>query len=241
MDDQDAAADSRPRHAPPPKPWAVIMHAPFEGPGLIEEVGAQHGVEFRRVKTYAGEQIPDWHTLGGVVSMGGPIGVSDAEHIPLLEAEMGLLWVAVDQHLPVLGVCLGAQLLAAALGSSVSASKLPEQGFGWVALTPEGADDPVLGPAGSTVPVLHWHQDTFSIPRGSVRLASSHMCRNQAFRAGRNAYGFQFHVELTPQLVDGFAGHLPPGIAITAEERDEIAAAGQGIFDRFFQVALSGS
>jgi GMP synthase-like glutamine amidotransferase len=220
------------------KPWAVILHASFEGPGLIEEVGRQRGIEFVHVRSYAGEPIPDYHDLAGVISMGGPMGVGDAEDIPALETEMGLLWVAVDQGLPVLGVCLGAQLLAAALGADVTTGRYQENGCGAVVLTQEGVEDPVLGPAGETIPVLHWHRDTFGIPKGAVRLAYTSAYRNQAFRVGTKAYGFQFHVELTPELVAGFTPHFPYGVAVGDDELGRIASAGRGIFERFFNVAL---
>lgn len=220
-------------------PWALVLHAPYEGPGLVEEVGAGLGVEFRPVRTYVGDYMPAWRDIGGVVSMGGPMSVRDAGAMPVLESEMGLLWVAVDQGLPVLGICLGSQLLAASFGASVGTGAQPEIGCGEVQLTPEGLIDPVLGPAGLKVPVFQWHQDTFSVPREGVRLAESSLFRNQAFRISRRAYGFQFHIEITAELVEGYAPYLPDGVTITDDEREKIAGVGRQVLTRFFEVALS--
>jgi GMP synthase (glutamine-hydrolysing) len=149
---------------------------------------------------YAGDALPELDRVGGLVVMGGPMGVDDTDAHPHLAAERDLLAGALQLGLPVLGVCLGAQLLARALDGEVWRGPELEIGLGGVALTDQGRADPVLGPAGRAVPVLHWHQDTFEIPDGAVRLAGSPAYPNQAFRFGRLAYALQFHVELDRTL-----------------------------------------
>jgi GMP synthase-like glutamine amidotransferase len=169
--------------------------------------------------------------------MGGPMGVYD--DLPWLEAERMLLRAAVDAGLPVLGVCLGAQQLAAALGAEVVTGPEPECGMGEVHLTPAALSDPVFGPAPTPLPCVHWHGDTFSLPEGAVRLAGNHAYENQAFRFGARAYGLQFHVEVTGSLVAHWGPHLPPGVFIRAADVAHVSRAGEGIVRRF--VALAGN
>lgn len=130
--------------------------------------------------------------------------------------------------MPVLGVCLGAQLLAAALGAQVYTGPAGEAGLGQVRLTAEGRRDPVLdagaGPDG-LLPVLHWHDDTFDLPDGARLLASSTAYAHQAFRVGR-AYGLQFHVEMDAAAFEAVRQHLPPGVDLPAAGRARVEAAG---------------
>ena len=138
-----------------------------------------------------------------------------------------------------LGVCLGAQQLAAALGADVTPGPAPECGVGEVHLTTAAIEDPVFGPAPTPLPCVHWHGDTFSLPWGAVRLARNDAYENQAFRVGERAYGLQFHVEVTASLVAHWGPHLPPGVFIRASDVAHVSRAGDGIVRRF--VALAGS
>ncbi|SDI18050.1 Glutamine amidotransferase class-I [Sinosporangium album] len=168
------------------------------------------------------------------VHMGGPMGaLDDADH-PHLGAERALLTAAVARGIPLLGVCLGAQLLAAALGGEISRGPALEIGYGDVALTGEGTADPVLGPQGPSLPVFHWHGDTFTLPAGAVRLASTDAYLNQAFRVGDRAYGFQFHVEVDAELRATLAPHLPDGVVFEPDRAKEAELAGLAVLDRFF-------
>jgi GMP synthase-like glutamine amidotransferase len=195
------------------------------------------------VRLDRGEALPAVTDLGGVVAMGGPMGVADGAVYPWLAGERALLAIAVARSLPVLGVCLGSQQLAAALGAEVTRGSEPEIGLGRVELTPEGRADPVLGPAGDDaagLPVVHWHSDTFEVPPGAVRLAFSDRYANQAFRAGPRAYGLQFHVEVDRALARGWGPHLPPGVELPESGRSEVERAGRSLLERFFGLPATG-
>jgi GMP synthase (glutamine-hydrolysing) len=189
--------------APPPL-LAVLEHARDEGPGLIGEVAAGMGLRVLRVGIT--EPLPDLDQVTALVVMGGPQAVYAPDQ--RLRDEVGLVHDAVTRGLPILGVCLGAQLLAFACGAAVRPGERgPELGLGAITLTGSGRDDPVFAGCGPRLPVLHWHGDTFELPRGSCHLASSDAYANQAFRLGR-AYGLQFHIEMNAQLLDAWSREL---------------------------------
>ncbi len=176
----------------------VVQHVEAEGPGML--AGALHdaGVALDRRAVFAGAAVPeDAAGHDGVVVMGGPMSARSDAGFPARRAELALLADAVRRGIPVLGVCLGAQLLAAATGGKVLAGDAgPEIGWGRVDLAPAAADDPLLGGCPGTLEVLHWHGETFELPPGAVLLASSERYPNQAFRLGPRAWGLQFHVEV---------------------------------------------
>lgn len=221
--------------------WFVLQHVAWEPAGLIAEVARGRGIPIEERRMDQGAVVPSIDEVAGVIAMGGPMGVRDAPSLPFLAAEMTLLRAAVEQELPVLGVCLGAQLLAAALGARVEKGSVPEVGLGEVRLTADGRSDPVLGTDGPTLPVVHWHEDTFEIPAGAVHLAESGLCRNQAFRAGQRAYGFQFHVEVDRALASAWAARLPAGIHIDEPRRAEVEQIGRRIIGHFFDAVLACS
>jgi GMP synthase (glutamine-hydrolysing) len=222
---------------PDGRPWAVAQHAPHEGPGLLAEVLAEAGLSLHIVRLDCGDPLPDPRSVAGVVVMGGAMGVHDTDEFPWLEAERRWLARTVASGVPVLGVCLGAQQLAAALGATVRTGPAPEVGVGEVALTDAGRADPVLGPEGDRVAVIHWHGDTFDIPPGAVHLATGDRYPNQAFRYGDTAYGLQFHVEVDEAMADAWAPELPAGVTLDAEARRPVEAAGRGVLRRFVEIA----
>jgi GMP synthase (glutamine-hydrolysing) len=220
--------------------WVVLQHVPYEGPGALAPALRDAGADVQLVRIDTGDAVPSPDVVGafaGLVVLGGPMGVHD--DLPWLEAERALLRWAVDAGKAVLGVCLGAQQLAAALGADVMPGPEPECGVGEVHLTPAALSDPVFGAAPTPLPCVHWHEDTFSLPEGAVRLAGNEAYENQAFRVGARAYGLQFHVEVTGSLVAHWGPHLPPGVFVRTADVAHVSRAGEGIVRRF--IALAGS
>lgn len=220
-------------------PWLLVQHVAHEGPGVIAQAIDATGAELSVLRIDRGDALPPLSALAeaaGLVVMGGPMGVHD--DLSWLADERALLRQAVEAGLPVLGVCLGAQQLAAALGAQVSAGPAPECGIGEVHLTTAAISDPVFGPAPTPLPCVHWHGDTFALPEGAVRLAGNAAYENQAFRFGARAYGLQFHVEVTASLVAHWGPHLPPGVFLRESDVAHVSRAGEGIVQRF--VGLAG-
>ena len=184
------------------KPVLVIQHVSHERLGTFEPVFTQAGVAIRSLSV--GESTAVWpriDEIAGVVSMGGPQSVYEPATYPWIKQELAFLSQAVAAWRPILGVCLGAQMLAAALGAKVT--KNPQKEIGWYPLMRESgaAGDPMFELFGQTETVFQWHGDTFTLPNGAVRLASSPLCQEQAFRYGDNVYGLQFHVEVTEAII----------------------------------------
>jgi GMP synthase-like glutamine amidotransferase len=219
-------------------PWVVLQHVAHEGPGAIAPAVADTDAALRVVRIDRSEAVPaatEVADMAGLVAMGGPMGVHD--DLPWLADERDLLRAAVEADLPVLGVCLGAQQLAAALGGSVTTGPAPEVGVGEVHLTADAIGDALFDAAPSPLPCVHWHGDTFTLPDGAVRLARSDLYENQAFRVGRRAYGLQFHVEVTAGLVGHWGPHLPAGVFVRAPDVAHVSRAGDGIVRRFVALA----
>lgn len=217
--------------------FVVVQHVASEGPGLLAAIAQQRALPLDIRRMDLGETLPNASALAALVVLGGPMGVYQAADHPHLLAEQRLLEAAVSHGIPVLGICLGAQLLAAALGAPVYQGPAPEIGFGEVKLTADGADDPLLGPAGASFPAFHWHADTFDLPPGAAHLAATRAYHHQAFRVGARAWGLQFHIELDKGLAKEWAAALPRGSAVTEPQRAAIEKTGRGILNRFFELA----
>lgn len=183
----------------------VLQHIACEPPGAFEDVLIERGAAIHRVELDEGDPLPDWRDFDAIIAMGGPMSVNDEATLPWLGDEKRLIADAVRAGMPYWGACLGVQLLAAALGAPVYAGAAPEVGLLPVTLTADALADPVFAALPRTQVTLQWHGDTFDLPEGAVRLATSPLYPNQAFRWGSHAYGVQFHLEVSPQMAREWA------------------------------------
>lgn len=180
------------------KPVAVFRHASTEGPGYIADFFDARRIPWVPIHIDRGDAVPDsCRGFGGLVFMGGPMSVND--DLPWIPRSLALIREAVAAGVPVLGHCLGGQLMAKALGSSVSRAPVKEIGWGEVHVA-DNADARAWFGATRDFLGFHWHGETFTLPQGAVHLLSSPHCRNQAFALGRHL-GFQCHVEMTAEMV----------------------------------------
>ena len=225
----------------------VLQHIACEPPGEYESVLRERGARLHRVELDEGEPLPTLTGFDAIVAMGGPMSVNDDAELPWLTPEKRAIGEAVRAGVPYFGACLGVQLLAASLGARVYAGPDPEVGVLPVALTPEGAADPIFAGLPPSFPTLQWHGDTFDLPEGATLLASSPAFPNQAFRYGRAAYGIQFHMEREWALVPEYAGYADRvlgegGMGRLLAEFDgaeaEMRAAGRAIFERWAELAV---
>lgn len=181
-------------------PVLVFRYAPVEGPGYFAAFLDRHAIPWRLVRIDAGDAVPDnLDGASGVCLMGGPMSVND--DLPWIPPMLALIRQAVASDVPVIGHCLGAQLMAKALGSSVGPNPVKEIGWGDVRITDVDAARSWLGDAGQPMPAFHWHGETFSLPPGSTRILESAFCANQAYVLNDRHIGLQCHVEMTPELV----------------------------------------
>jgi GMP synthase-like glutamine amidotransferase len=173
-----------------------LQHAEHEGLGSIAPWLAARGLRLRGTRLYAGEMPPAPDEFDWLIVMGGPMNIYEHERHPWLIAEKKLIRDACVRNKKILGICLGAQLLADVTGGRVTQNKCQEIGWFDVQITAEGASSPFLQGLPATFKPFHWHGDTFSIPKGSANLLKSDACVNQAFD-GPGRLGLQFHLEVT--------------------------------------------
>ena len=178
----------------------ALRHVPFEGLGHIQPILEERGFAIEFADLYRSDaQPPEAATAAGLIFMGGPMSVNDG--LPYLEQEIEYIQRAANAGQPVLGVCLGAQLAAKALGARVYRNPVSE--IGWFTVRPTSAarEDSLFRDFRDTETVFHWHGETFDLPASGTLLACSERCRNQAFRLGSCIYGLQFHLEVTPEMI----------------------------------------
>jgi GMP synthase-like glutamine amidotransferase len=183
-----------------------LQHVPFEGPAAIADWAQARGHELTGTRLDRGEALPDVADFDWLVVMGGPMGVADRARYPWMEPEISLIGNAVEAGRRVLGVCLGAQFVAAALGARVYPAARKEIGWFPVRAVPAPLSGAFAGFPDAFTP-LHWHGDTFDLPPGAIHLARGPDTVNQAFQVGRHVLGLQFHLEATPASVDALVTH----------------------------------
>lgn len=221
----------------------VILHAASEGPGTLGEHLVSAGADVRTVRLFAGEHLPAG-TCGfsAVVTMGGPMSVDEEDKYPFLRSEVEFLRRAVGGGVPVLGICLGAQMIARACGAEVAKAPLEEVGWDQVCLTRDGRGDLLFRGLPEALKVFQWHRDTFDVPKGGLLLATSPRCNNQAFRY-INSYGLQFHIEVTREMLAAWFQESPECGEILrqfSEVQDEFHRQGRRIWENFLSIMDEG-
>lgn len=192
-----------------------FQHVPFEGPGSIEEWTSLSGHLLTSTRFFEGGRLPDISDIDFLIIMGGPMSVNDEEQFPWLAAEKKFIRQAIDAGKTVLGICLGSQLVSAALGARVYKNEHKEIGWFDIELSAEAISGNLFYGMNSRINVFHWHGDTFDLPQNAIHLASSKGCQNQAYLYKRKVLSLQFHFETTfqslKQMIDNGRNELTSG------------------------------
>jgi len=191
----------------------AVQHTPKEPMGYIEKVLEDLDVSYEYVKVYETNEITAAFATH-IIIMGGPMGAYEEEKYPFLAQEKDLIREAIKDGIPILGICLGAQLIASALNCKVYPYK---REIGWFEVE-KVEDDEIIDGLPSTIKVFQWHNDTFELPNGAKLLYTGKEVRNQAFRIGK-AIGLQFHLEMTPELVKAWVGDEE---SLSEDEKEKI-------------------
>ncbi len=236
------------------KPLLIIQHLEREDAGVFTGVLEQFSFESRLVRTYAGEQVPSGpEDFSGLLVLGGLMNVDQTGRYPHLIEEMRLMRLSHQAGVPVLGICLGAQLTAAAFGAPVYDGKVKEIGWYQVDLAPEAENDRLFHGFPDRFKVLQWHGQTFDLPAGAIRLVASEAYPNQAFRYGSTSWGIQFHLEADGRLLRRWLEAGSEELAACPYiDRDEVLAGiesyeaeclglGRELFKRFIEAAKTAS
>ncbi|MCX8022614.1 MAG: type 1 glutamine amidotransferase [Syntrophorhabdaceae bacterium] len=182
-----------------------IKHVETEGPGYLEDFFRDNGFSTETIELSRGERIPnDLSEIDSVIILGGPMNVYEEDRYPFLVEEGDFIKKIIEEKIPLLGICLGAQLLAKACGAPVVRSPKKEIGWYRVNITDDGEKDPLFKGLERSFPVFQWHEDMFHIPTQGSLLARGRLCKNQAFKIGSSSYGLQFHIEVTEEMVESW-------------------------------------
>jgi len=191
----------------------VLQHHPAENLGAIADALEEAALAWQYVRVFDGAPIPkDLRGAGGLIVMGGPESVYQLDRFPYLRDEIALIEAALAAEKPILGVCLGSQLLAAALGAEVRRGDQREIGWFSVRLSDDAADDRLFRGMPREFVAAHWHSDVFDLPRGATALASSERTPVQAYRFGDKAYGLLFHAEMTREILGALVAEFGDGL-----------------------------
>jgi len=192
-----------------------LQHVPYEGLGTIEDWALANGHTLTATRLYAGDALPSLEHFDMLVILGGPMSIHDETEHVWLKAEKWFIRQVIDANKPTLGICLGAQLLAECLGARVSINRHKEIGWFPITLSEAFADVEPGRNLPRQAEAFHWHGETFSLPRGAMRIASSTACENQGFIYGGNIIALQFHLEMTrpgaEELIQCCGDELVPG------------------------------
>ena len=202
----------------------IVQHVASEGPGVFGRWLSDDGVPTRLIRPFAGERLPrSMAQCRGLVVLGGPMHVDEVERYPWLTDEVRVIRQAVAAERPVLGICLGAQLIAKAHGARVWRGSTPEVGWLEVEDTDASRQDGLFAAFPQRYTVFQWHGDTCDLPKDAVHLARSPAYPHQAFRLGDRVYALQYHLEVTPAIVEEWLSHDDPlltGIDVPATRRE---------------------
>jgi len=181
---------------------------PHEGLGILADIFAARHLTcvFGNMFASRADFAPDFSGIAGLIVMGGPMNVDETDRFPRLADEVSWIRNAVEAEVPVLGVCLGSQLIAKALGSKVFSGETKEIGWYSIDLTADGSADRLFQHCPAQPTVFQWHGETFDLPPGATLLASSELYPHQAFRYGESVYALQFHLEVTAAMIDEWLG-----------------------------------
>jgi GMP synthase (glutamine-hydrolysing) len=229
--------------------WLVLRHAQAEGVGLLGNALRERGIHHRALDLARGEPVPkDLRGVGGLIVLGGPMAAYEQDKYAFLRSEIPLIEKAIAAGRPVLGICLGAHLIAQVLGARVYPGDKREVGWAPVTLTDDGKDDPLFVGGDPKLTVFHLHGDTYELPPDAANLATSTMYEQQAFRWGETVYGFQFHLEFTESIITRLAqepdsqrymteagADLKNILAETPGHVRELTDTAQRVFDSYFQ------
>lgn len=222
----------------------IVKNVKNEGPGTIEDFLRGKGMEYT-VIDFSGceateEIIPEVDRFTHLVIMGGPMAVYESVGFPFLHYEVAMIRVFILSGKAVLGICLGAQMIAHALKADVYSGGTEEAGWGKVDITQEGMDDPVFSCLSVNnepyAEVFQWHGDTFDLPKKAVRMALSGIYQNQAFRYGSNVYGLQFHIEATKEMIYDWFNNTPHYSEKLRKETEELGDAYRLRAMKFYEV-----
>lgn len=197
-----------------------LQHVPFEGLGSIEPWLMLAGYEITKTRFFETPELPVINEIDLLIVMGGPMSVNDENMFPWLTDEQRFIRDTIDNGKPVLGICLGAQLIASAMGANIFPNTFKE--IGWFPIQGVSSIDNSIFSFPPSIEVFHWHGDTFDLPSGATLLARSEGCENQAFQLGKSVIGLQFHLETTPEsameLVPNCRDELVAGEYIQTEQ-----------------------